>query len=124
MSAPLHDDALVAALKLRVASWKSAKDDELLPVPLGTLRAFVAALAAHQAPAPADAGVGVWVPIETAPKDRIIWVYAPGVQELEPITCLCEWHEDAGFCVDELRVPTLWQALQSPAAPKETGHEG
>lgn len=21
---------------------------------------------------------------------------------------ICQWHEDAGFCIDELRTPTLW----------------
>lgn len=49
---------------------------------------------------------GTWKPIGLAPKDRPILVWAPGRLDLPPICCLCQWHEDAGFCVDELREPT------------------
>lgn len=52
-----------------------------------------------------------WLPIEEAPKDRQIVVYAPPYQDLESIVSKCQWHEDAGFCIDELRQPTLWQDL-------------
>jgi hypothetical protein len=49
-----------------------------------------------------------WHPIETAPKDREIVVYAPGREGLGELVSLCQWHPDAGFCIDELREPTLW----------------
>lgn len=57
-----------------------------------------------------------WQPIETAPHDRLILVYAPGIptMHLPSITCTCMWHEDAGFCVDELREPTHWMPLPEP----------
>lgn len=55
-----------------------------------------------------------WQPIETAPHDKLILVYAPGAQDLPSITCTCMWHEDAGFCVDELREPTHWMPLPEP----------
>lgn len=57
-----------------------------------------------------------WQPIETAPHDHRVLVYAPGREGLPPIMCTCEWHPDAGFCVDELRSPTHWMPL--PEAPK------
>lgn len=50
-----------------------------------------------------------WQPIdENTPKDREIVVFAPGYQGLNPIITICKWHESAGFCIDELRQPTLW----------------
>jgi hypothetical protein len=49
-----------------------------------------------------------WQPISSAPKDRVIVVYAPPYQDLEPMVSFCKWHEDAGFCIDELREPTFW----------------
>lgn len=57
-----------------------------------------------------------WRPIETAPKDRLILVYAPSYLELPAIMCLCQWHPDAGFCVDELREPTHWKPYEPPEA--------
>jgi hypothetical protein len=51
-----------------------------------------------------------WLRIETAPTDGTpIEVWAPGIQELEPVQCLCVYHPDVGFCVDELREPTHWR---------------
>jgi hypothetical protein len=55
-----------------------------------------------------------WQPIEGAPKDRAIRVYAPGREGLPGITCMCEWHPDAGFCVDEVRVVTHWWPEDAP----------
>lgn len=52
-----------------------------------------------------------WQPIESAPKDREIVVFAPGCQGLNPIITICKWHESAGFCIDELRQPTLWMEV-------------
>ena len=61
-----------------------------------------------------------WQPIETAPRDRTILVCAPGNDprfwsHLPNLICTCRWHEDAGFCVDEVREPTHWMPL--PADP-------
>lgn len=47
-------------------------------------------------------------PIETAPRDEIILVWAPGRDGLPPIFSMCKWHDDAGFCIDELREPKYW----------------
>lgn len=56
-----------------------------------------------------------WKPIETAPKDgRAILVYAPGRFYLSPLYCVAQWHDDAGWCIDELREPTYWQPLPPP----------
>ena len=53
-----------------------------------------------------------WLPIdENTPKDRPIVVYCPPYQDLESLVSKCKWHESAGFCVDELRTPTLWKEL-------------
>ena len=54
--------------------------------------------------------------METAPKDRIILVWAPEREGLPAMFSLCLWHEDAGFCIDELRVPTWWRDLPAPPA--------
>lgn len=57
-----------------------------------------------------------WEPIETAPKDRPIRLFAPGVSDrwegdLGDLIAVCRWHPDAGFCVCELREPTHWQEV-------------
>jgi hypothetical protein len=49
-----------------------------------------------------------WQPIETAPHNRRIIVYAPGCHDLPDMASMCHWHPDAGFCIDELREPTHW----------------
>lgn len=60
-----------------------------------------------------------WRPINTAPKDGTkIIVYCPSLHGLPCMTSICAWHEDAGFCVDELRSPSLWTSL--PRAHRET----
>lgn len=54
----------------------------------------------------------VWSPIESAPKDGTeIIVYCPPAHGLPHMASVCAYHEDAGFCVDELREPTLWIPL-------------
>ena len=58
-----------------------------------------------------------WQPIETAPKDREILVYAPAYQDLRFLISVCKWNESAGFCIDELRQPTHWMELPKP--PRE-----
>ena len=64
--------------------------------------------------APTPAIPAGFCPIETAPKDRTILVWCPPYHGLPPLVCLAHWHEDAGFCVDELREPTHWAEIQYP----------
>ena len=62
-----------------------------------------------------------WDPIDTAPKDGTdIVVYCPPAHGLTHMVCVCAWHEDAGFCVCELRTPTHWHALQTPGTTNTT----
>lgn len=74
--------------------------------------------------APKAATTDSWQPIETAPTDEtLILVYAPGALEgLPDLICPCAYHQDAGFCVCELRQPTHWMPLPSP--PKAARGEG
>lgn len=59
-----------------------------------------------------------WRDIETAPQDgTLVLIYAPGRDGLPALICPCAWHEDAGFCVDELRSPTHWMPLPEPPTP-------
>lgn len=60
--------------------------------------------------------LNAWKPIETAPKDREILVYAPPYQELRCLKQVIAHHDSAGYCIDELRYPTHWQEL--PKDPK------
>ena len=60
--------------------------------------------------------LNAWQPIETAPKDREILVYAPPYQDLKSLTKIISYHDSAGYCIDELRYPTHWQEL--PEDPK------
>lgn len=61
-----------------------------------------------------------WSPIDdSTPRDRLIIVFAPGdhpdfYDTLPDIVCVCQWHDDAGFCVDELRHPTHWMPYERP----------
>lgn len=73
--------------------------------------------------APAPQGDG-WRPIESAPKDQLIEVYAPSREGLNPIVSLCEWHPDAGFCICEIRYPTHWRAHNPPAPPSDRAPQG
>ena len=52
-----------------------------------------------------------WLPIEDAPKDRYVRVFAPAYQDLPPLQQVCKWHESAGFCIDDLRTPTHYKEL-------------
>ena len=52
-----------------------------------------------------------WLPIEDAPKDRYVRVFAPAYQDLPALQQVCKWHESAGFCIDELRTPTHYKEL-------------
>ena len=64
-----------------------------------------------------------WQPIETAPKDETIIVFAPGEKDdfpspLPDLVSLCRWHPDAGFCVCELREVTHWMPFKQPSSQK------
>lgn len=65
-----------------------------------------------------------WQPIETAPKDRAILVWAPGRDGLSPLHSVCIWHPDAGFCIDELREPKYWMHLPEPPKEDEEAAQG
>lgn len=59
-----------------------------------------------------------WQPIATAPKDETILVFAAPRDGLPGFMTTCCYHEDAGFCVDELRHPTHWRPLLAPPGAK------
>ena len=76
------------------------------------LQGHVEALTLAQEKAEARRSSAAWLPIESAPKDGTeIIVYCPPAHGLPHMASVCAWHEDAGFCVDELREPTLWIPL-------------
>jgi hypothetical protein len=63
---------------------------------------------------PTDSG---WRDIASAPKDGTeVLVWCPPAHGLPSLTRVCGYHEDAGFCVCELREPTHWQPLPAPPA--------
>jgi hypothetical protein len=63
-------------------------------------------------PSDATACSAGWLPIDSAPKDGTeIIVYCPPAHGLPHMASICAYHEDAGFCVCELREPTLWIPL-------------
>lgn len=56
---------------------------------------------------------------ENTPKDRAILVFAPGddpryEEPFPDLVCICEWHQDAGFTVDEFRTATHWMEFVRP----------
>ena len=70
-----------------------------------------------------------WQPIETAPRDRPVEVYAPppdpvkwadAVCDLPEVMCIAQWHPDAGFCVCTIREVTHWREVRRPL-PKGPG---
>jgi len=63
----------------------------------------------------------LWPPITTAPRDRPIIVYCPPRDGLQAMASICQWHPDAGFCVDELRDPTCWTEIPNPMEEQEKG---
>lgn len=65
-----------------------------------------------------------WRPIDTAPKDGSQFIaYSQDLAGcgLPPLISLCAWHDEAGFCTDEIREPTDWHQLPPP--PKEHDDE-
>lgn len=68
-----------------------------------------------------------WGMMDTAPDDGSEFiVYCPGKHGLNHMASICAWHEDAGFCVDELREPSFWISLPNargearPSPPPQT----
>lgn len=64
-----------------------------------------------------------WQPIEMAPKNRPVEVYAPppdlakwmdAVCDLPEVMCIAQWHPDAGFCVCAIREVTHWREVRRP----------
>ena len=66
--------------------------------------------------------VSPWQPIETIPTDankpwdeRRFWLlYALEREGLPAMQSVCRYHDDAGWCIDELRTATHWQPLPEP----------
>lgn len=52
-----------------------------------------------------------WCPIEAAPSDREVLVYAPGRSGLPGIIRSTRYHPEAGFIIDELRIETHFMLL-------------
>ena len=59
-----------------------------------------------------------------APKDRLTLVYCPKYEGLPEMLAVCKWHDDAGFCVDELRSPNLFAEIPMPAGAIKARPEG
>ena len=64
--------------------------------------------------------MSIWSRIDSAPKDRPIIVYCPERHGLPAMASICQWHPDAGFCVDELREPTCWTEIPPPTVSADT----
>ena len=59
-----------------------------------------------------------WQPVATAPKDGThVLIYASPRDGLEGFQTVAAYHDDAGWCVCELRYATHWMPL--PAPPSE-----
>lgn len=57
-----------------------------------------------------------WQPIETAPEDCLVLVWASPRDDLPGFVTIAKWNEWAGWCVDELRDTTHWRPLpEGPA---------
>lgn len=57
---------------------------------------------------------------ENTPKDRPIQMFAPGGQfGLPDLQAIVTWHEDGGFCMDELRHPTHWKEVDPGPTMRE-----
>ena len=57
--------------------------------------------------------------MEAAPRSEAILVRTNACHGLGPITSVCRWHEDAGFCVDELREPVAWRFPPLPPEARD-----
>lgn len=73
-----------------------------------------AVIAAWNRRTPAPATASQWLPISSAPKDRMICLYAAPKYDLPGFLTAGMWHESGGWCVDELREATHWVPLPPP----------
>lgn len=61
------------------------------------------------------ADAAAWEPIETAPTDgTLVIVYAAPRDGLRGFVTCVAYHEDAGWCVDDIRYATHWRQLPTP----------
>lgn len=66
-----------------------------------------------------------WQPIEAAPTDgTVVLVFAAERDGLAAFQCTAAYHEDAGWCVDELREVTHWMPLPPPPQKDNSNAEG
>ena len=59
------------------------------------------------------ADVSEWHPIETAPRDRPVEIYAAPFEDLRGFACVATWHPEGGWCVCEIRQATHWREVGS-----------
>lgn len=120
-------DHIPGAGKMVPDEWVKVATHDLppgLPLNLAMLRAALAAVAPLIQRAERE---NSWKPIDTAPQDRMVEVYAPSpdparwhptVHDLAPIVCLAQWHFDAGFCVCTIREVTHWREHVPPPSAR------
>jgi len=103
----ISEEAIDAAVQFAGLAPAEMDDRELIA---GALHAALPFLRGKGA-----AGGDPWQPIKTAPTDgSLILVYASPRDDLPGFITVCAYHEDAGFCVDELRYTTHWRPLPEP----------
>lgn len=49
-----------------------------------------------------------WRHMDEAPRDRLIRVFVAAKHGLSAFITVVQWHESAGFCVDQLREAVMW----------------
>lgn len=65
-----------------------------------------------------------WRDIETAPRDGTVFLaFSQDLtgSGLPSFISTCGWHDEAGFCTDELREPTHWMPPPSPPETNDVG---
>ena len=92
---------------------------ETLRSKLGVMRDIARAALSASQPAPSP-----WRLIETAPTDgTVVLVFAAERDGLAAFQCTAAYHEDAGWCVDELREVTHWMPLPPAPQKESSGYE-
>ena len=92
-------------------------DEDQRDFEVSSVERALAVLSASQ-PAPSP-----WRLIETAPTDgTVVLVFAAERDGPAAFQCTAAYHEDAGWCVDELREVTHWMPLP-PAPQKENSND-
>ncbi len=127
---PAHGNvpvAIAAALQLHVTGAREARAAAVeeaaqrLEANPRWVNAAAAVRALHDTPPQPG-----WRDIASARRDgTFVWVWAAPYDTLPGFVEYARYHEDAGWCVDELRNVTLWQpAQQPPAPPQSEGGDG